>query len=146
MPTPLERALFEEEWSAVRQLPEAERWELERDSTVALGLFVIMHPKKAPAERFKARLRWTTDYFGPFSLKFVNLLTGADCDHKAWPQCFGFRPGSLDACLPWTSEGHALHPEWKTSGRQAFPVVQAPMQHALLRVQHALDSSYAGRG
>lgn len=145
MATQLERALFEEEFVAVQQLPEAGRWELQRDPEVALGLFAIMHPKKQPAERFKARVRWT-DYFGPFSLKFVHLKTGAASDRTAWPQCLGFRPGSQDACLPWTVEGHALHPEWRNSARQSFPVVQAPMQHALLRIQHALDSSYAGRG
>jgi hypothetical protein len=90
-------------------------------------------------------LRWT-NYFGPFSLKFVNITTGADTDPQAWPRCFGFRPGSLDACLPWTAEGHSLHPEWKNSSTQCFPTVDAPMQHALLRVQTSLDTSFQGRG
>lgn len=145
MATELELALFAQELQEVPDLPEAHRWILERDGDVPLGLFATMHPISKPAELFKARVRWT-DYFGPFSLKFINLATGADNDPRAWPRCFGFRPGSLDACLPWTTEGQALHPEWRTSAAQSFPKVQAPMQHALLRLQSSLDNSYEGRG
>lgn len=145
MATELELALFAEELLEVRQLPEANRWELERDHQVPLGLFADMHPASKPADTYRARLRWT-DYFGPFSLKFINIQTGADNDPQAWPRCFGFRPGSLDACLPWTAEGQALHPEWKTSTTQSFPSVDAPMQHALLRVQRSLDMTFQGRG
>lgn len=145
MATDLELALFAEELIEVRRLPEAHRWQLERDGDVPLGLFAVMHPSSHPTELYRARLRWL-DYFGPFSLKFINMKTGADNDPKAWPRCFGFRPGSLDACLPWTAEGHGLHPEWKNSPAQCFPMIEAPMQHALLRVQSSLDTTYQGRG
>jgi hypothetical protein len=145
MATELELKLFADELEDVRELPEARRWELAQDPEVPLGVFAVMHPRSKPAERFKARIRWS-DYFGPFSLKFVNLTTGADTDRAAWPQCFGFRPASLDACLPWTEEGHRLHPEWKNSSRQSFPSVEAPLQHALLRLQSSLDNTYQGRG
>jgi hypothetical protein len=145
MATELERALFEDELQMVRCLPEAARWQIERDAAVALGLFVVMHPIIKPTELYKARIRWT-DYFGAFSLKFIKLDTEADNDPSAWPRCFGFRPGSLDACLPWTAEGHALHPEWRNSTSQAFPRVEAPMQYALLTLQSAMDNSYQGRG
>lgn len=145
MATELELALFEEELVVVRGLPEASRWQLERDTTIPLGLYAVMHPIGKPSELFKARFRWS-DYFGPFSLKFVNMETGLENDPQAWPRCFGFRPGSLDACVPWTAEGHTLHPEWNNSATKAFPQVEVPMQHALLRVQFVLDSSYEGRG
>lgn len=145
MATDLELALFAEELNEVRKLPEAGRWQIERDDGVPLGLFSVMHPISNPAELYKARFRWL-DYFGPFSLKFINIVTGADNDPTAWPRCAGFRPLSLDACLPWTVEGHALHPEWKNSLKSAFPKVDAPMQHALLLVQLSLDSTYQGRG
>src|SRR5438270_314991 len=112
MATELELALFAEELYDVRRLPEASRWQLERDDTVPLGLLAVMHPITQPTELYKARLRWS-DYFGPVSLKFVNMGTGADSDPTAWPRCFGFRPTALDSCLPWTAEGHTLHPEWK---------------------------------
>lgn len=145
MATELEQNLFEEELRTVQGLPEAGRWQLERDSSVPLGLFAVMHPISKPNELYKARIRWT-DYFGPFSLKFINMQSGVDNDPTAWPRCFGFRPGSLDACLPWTAEGHGLHPDWKHSVTNAFPKVEVPLQHALLRLQLSLDGSYDGRG
>jgi hypothetical protein len=126
-------------------LPEAPRWKLERDGSVPLGIFAIMHSIRKPGDLYKARIRWT-DYFAAFSLKFINMHTGADNDPTAWPKCFGFRAASLDACLPWTEEGQRLHPEWATSATQRFPRVEVPMQHALLRLQHSLDATYEGRG
>jgi hypothetical protein len=145
MATQLELALFAKEFIEVKTLPEAERWELERDKEVPLGLFVTLYPISQPDDRYRARIRWN-DYFGAFSLKFVNLKTGSVTDPTAWPQCFGFRPTSFDACLPWTAEGQALHPEWRTSGNQSFPTVEVPVQYALLRLQLSLDSTYQGRG
>jgi hypothetical protein len=145
MATELEQALFDEELEAVRNLPEFCRWQLERDPTVPLGLYVVMHPVREPTELYKARIRWT-DYFGPFSLKFVDLATNADTAQSAWPKCFGFRPGALDACLPWTAEGHGHHPDWKNSAANSFPKVELPLQYALLQVQSSLDNSYEGRG
>lgn len=145
MATDHELDLFQEELRDVRKLPEAKRWQLERDKSVPLGLFAVMHPAKKAADLFKARIRWT-DYFGPFSLKFVSMTTGADNDPMAWPRCYGFRPSACDTCLPWTAEGHRLHPEWKSSPLYSFPVVERPLQHALLRIQLSLDGSYEGRG
>lgn len=145
MATDLELALFAEELLEVGRLPEVSRWQLERDDDVPLGLFAVMHPISTPTDLYRARLRWT-NYFGPFSLKFINMTTGADNDPQAWPRCVGFRPSSLDACLPWTAEGHGLHPEWKNSPTQCFPAVDAPMQHALLRLQSSLDNTFQGRG
>lgn len=145
MATELELALFEEELEAVRGLPEANRWQLERDNSVPLGLYAVMHPKSKPDELYRARIRWA-DYFAPFSLKFINLETGLDNDPMAWPRCHGFRPKSLDSCIPMTAEGHKLHREWRNSATQSFPKVALPMQFALLWLQFTLDSSYQGRG
>lgn len=145
MATDFELALFEEELREVRCLPEASRWELERDESVPLGLFTVMHPKSKPAELYRARLRWKT-LFGAFSLKYVHFQTSADNDPTAWPKCFGFRPGSLDACLPWTAEGHGLHPEWEGTVTGSFPKVERPIHFAVLQLQLSLDNSYEGRG
>lgn len=145
MATELEQSLFEEELQTVRELPDAKRWQLERDMTVPLGLFAIMHPISNPKELYKTRIRWT-DYFRPFSVKFINMMNGTDNDPSAWPRCSGFRPSSLDICLPWTAEGHALHPEWKNSVKHQYPKVDAPMQFALLQIQYSLDTCYEGRG
>ncbi|HWT19227.1 MAG TPA: hypothetical protein VN280_09955 [Variovorax sp.] len=145
MATDFELALFEQQLEEVLELPEACRWDLGRDITVPLGVFAVMHPLSKPEELFKARLRWNDLMKAP-SLKFIDMTTGADNNPAAWPRCFGFRPGSLDACLPWTAEGHALHGEWAHSAANAFPKVEAPLQYALLHVQSSLDNSFQGRG
>ena len=145
MATELELALFDEELVTVRCLAEASRWKLERDAACPLGLFAEMYPRSKPTELYKAHIRWT-DYFGPPSLKFASFATGSETDPTAWPRCFGFRPASFDACLPWTAEGHGLHPDWKNSSKNGFPKVDAPMQFALLQIQHSLDTTYEGRG
>lgn len=145
MATDFELALFEQQLFEVLELPAAHRWTLERDTSVPLGVFVVMHPRSHPEELFKARLRWT-DLLKPPSLKFIDMAMGVETSSAAWPRCFGFRPSSLDACLPWTAEGHALHPEWAGSAANAYPRVGAPVQFALLNVQASLDNTYAGRG
>lgn len=145
MATELELALFEEEQQKVRSLEEAVRWQLERDDSVPLGLFASMHPFSDPKQIYKARLRWR-NYFGPFSLKFINLNSGVDTDPMAWPRCAGFRPGSYDACISLTEEGHGLHPEWSGSEATRFPNVELPLQFALLQLQAIIDNSYSGRG
>ena len=141
----LDLALFEEELDAVRSLEVAARWQLERDHSAPLGLFVVMHSANDPGQLYKARLRWE-DYFAPPSLKYINMLNGSDSDPTAWPRCAGFRPGSLDSCIPLTAEGHKTHPEWCRSAVTRYPVVEVPMQYALMQLQIILDNSYNGRG
>jgi hypothetical protein len=145
MASDFERNLFEQELAKVRGLPEAQRWKLERDNTVALGVTVELWPAGAPDDKYLARLVWA-DYFGPPSLKFLNLVSRAENDPTAWPMCRGFRPGSLDACVNWTAEGHRLHPDWQANERTAFKQREAPVQFALLTLQHEMDSGYTGRG
>lgn len=145
MATDFELAVFERQLQEALELPEAKRWKLERDDSVPLGLFVTMYPRSNPDEFFKARLRWS-DLYGPPSLKFIDISTGGDANPKAWPKCYGFRPDSLDACVPWTEEGHKLHPEWQRSSANAFPKTDAPIQFALLNLQSSLDQTYQGRG
>ena len=145
MATDFEQAVFEQQLQDVLRLPEARRWCIERDDSVPLGVFATMHSLRQPQELFKARLRWS-DLFAAASLRFIDMTTGADNNPTAWPRCFGFRPGSLDACLPWTHEGQRLHPEWQRSAATAFPKTDVPVQFALLNIQSALDNSYEGRG
>lgn len=145
MATEIELALFEQELLDVGSLEEASRWQLERDNSVPLGLLAVMHPFSHPDHLYKARLRWQ-DFFGPFSLKFIDMETNTETNPKAWPRCSGFRPGSLDACIPITSEGQALHPEWARSSATRFPNVEVPIQFALRQLQAILDNSYEGRG
>jgi hypothetical protein len=144
MASDFELAIFERQMQEVLSLPEAKRWILERDLTVPLGIFATMHPRTHPEEIYKARLHWA-DLFKPPSLKFIDPISGAE-GVKAWPCCSGFRPSSLGACLPWTEEGHRLHPEWRSCKATAFPSMDAPLQYALLNLQTSLDHSYQGRG
>jgi len=145
MATDFELVLFEQQLKEALALPGACRWSLERDTSVPLGVFAVMHPRSKTEELFKVRLRWSDLLKAP-SMKFIDMTTGSDSNPSAWPRCFGFRPGSFDACLPWTDEGQRLHPEWAQSAANAFPKVDAPVQFALLNVQSALDNSYQGRG
>lgn len=145
MASDFEIDLFMQELANVRGLPEAERWKIEQDLTVSLGVTIELSPAASPNDRYLARLRWT-DYFGPPSLKFLNLSTGAENDPAAWPQCRSFRPSSLDACVSWTAEGHRLHPDWQSQGHTAYTAKEAPMQFVLLTLQHELDTTYTGRG
>jgi hypothetical protein len=145
MATDFELAVFERQMREVLELPEAARWILERDDAVPLGIFATMHPRSNPEELFKARLRWDHLFKAP-SLSFIDPTSGSDRIKGAWPTCFGFRPDSLDTCLPWTAEGHRHHPEWQHSATTRFPNVDAPLQFALLNIQSSLDNSYAGRG
>jgi hypothetical protein len=144
MATAFDDALFEDDWESVRRLPEADRWILERDGSVPLGIFATLSPRVAPQESFTARLRWT-EMGRPPSLKFVDPSTRSDTLPRAWPRFFGARPSNLDACLPWTQEGQTLHPEWERSASTRYPAVDVPIQFALLHLQTALDNTYAGR-
>jgi len=145
MATDFELAVFERQLQEALELPEAQRWTLERDESVPLGLFATMCPRRNPNERYRARLRWT-DLYRPPSLKFIDPTTNSETCPNAWPKCHGFRPSSLDACLPWTEEGHKLHPEWQNSSINSFPKTDAPVQFALLNTQSSLDQTYEGRG
>ena len=136
--------LFEQQLVEVRQLEDASRWQLERETEFPLGLLAVMYSAKDPSQLYKARFRWT-DLFGPFSLKFIDIETGGDTNPRAWPRCTGFAPQSLFACIPLTVEGHFHHPEWVRSAATRFPATNVPLQFALLSVQHILDSSYEGR-
>lgn len=142
MATALELALFAQQLEEVRALPQASRWQLERDDAVPLGIVVTVAPLAHDEELFNARFRWS-NYFEPPSLKFLDVKTGHEMP-SAWPKCPGFRAASLDACLPWTAEGQALHPEWARS--HAYPKCDAPLQFALLTLQATLDNDYQGRG
>jgi hypothetical protein len=144
MATEFESMLFEEELASLDELPEARRWTVERDKEVPLGITTLIHSIKDPTELYLARLRWP-DYFKPVSLKFLSRMTGSDTDATAWPIVRGFRPTSLDTCVSYTLEGHALHPEWANSPSAAFPKIDRPMRYALLRLQSEMDMYYERR-
>ncbi|WP_207000030.1 hypothetical protein [Trinickia mobilis] len=145
MATEFDLMLFEQHFWAALALPVAKRWNLERDDSSPLEVFCTMHPRTAPSELYKVRLRWT-DYSMPFSLKFINVVSGAENDQHAWPNIEGSRPSSLFLCAPFTTEGNSYHPEWARSAATRYKTPDEPLVFALLQIQHLLDNTYLGRG
>jgi len=132
-----------DDFEEAKTTQEASRWEIER--LTALEVRVTLSPASAPDESFLARLLWSEYPEEAPSLKFVDLASGRLDVPKAWPKANGFRPTSLDACVNWTKEGFALHPEWRTDPRYRWD----PRGNVLLKVlrylQSTLDQSFSGR-
>lgn len=145
MATEFDLMLFEQHLAEALELPVAARWSLELDTSVPLGLFATLHPRTAPQEFYKARIRWK-DYSTPFSLKFINMEIGSDTDARAWPNFEGSRPQAFLACTTFTEEGQGLHPEWEQSAFNRYHPPEQPLIFALLTLQHLLDNTYQGRG
>lgn len=133
-----------EDYERVSALTEAKRWILE--TPAPLEVLVIMSPASAPAEQFQARLVWRV-YPGesPPSLKFCDPETGRIDLTRAWPVIPGFRPTSFDACVNYSAEGFALHPEWKTDPRYRWNAVGNVLLKMLRILQDELDNRYQGR-
>lgn len=118
------------------------RWEIK--VTGPLETQVGMVSVKEPAERYVARFRWDRYPANPPSLKFLDL-NGSDSNAIAWPQCLGFRPSALDACVNWTREGMALHPEWRGAPATRWDPSGNALLRALNLLQDTLDYQYGGR-
>lgn len=123
--------------------PDASRWQLEmpaQDEVLA-----VMSPAGAPAEKFQARLLWSKYPDKRPSLKFRDPATGRLDLPQAWPVVRGFRPTSLDACVTWSAEGVALHPEWETDPVYRWNPNGNRLLWVLRRLQEELDDYYQGR-
>ncbi|HYW55764.1 MAG TPA: hypothetical protein VE934_02295 [Polaromonas sp.] len=138
-------ATFERDFAEALELPAASRWSLERDVDVPLQAICTMHPRSAPHEFYRVRLRWT-DYTAPFSIKFLSLETGADSDQHAWPNMDGANPGGFFLCAPFSKEGNDHHKEWESSPSIRYRTPEQPLVFALLQLQFLLDNKYRGRG
>lgn len=145
MASELDLMLFEQHLDELRALPQADRWTIKCGDDTALEVYVDLHPRTAPQEHYRARLRWR-DYARPFSLKFIDMETGGDTNPRSWPNFEGSRPGSFFVCLPFTEEGNGYHPDWAGSKATAYITPENPLQYAVLTLQHLLDNTYAGRG
>ena len=134
---------LDEDLKEVCALPEASRWTIERPAS--LEVLVSMSPATAPDECFQARLAWDVYPDQPPSLKFRDLHTGRLDLPRAWPQTPGFRPGNLDACVPWTAEGMVTHPEWRNDPRFRWDARGNVLLKVLRSIQELLDDDYQGR-
>jgi len=127
----------------VRTTEDAARWEITLPNP--LEVLVALSPASAPSERFQARLLWSTYPAEPPSLKFRDPATGGLDRPEAWPKVRGFRPGSLDACVNYTAEGFALHPEWRTDPRYRWETRGNVLLMVLRTLQDELDHHFTGR-
>lgn len=132
-----------EDLNEVLKLPEASRWTIERPGD--LELWVGISPATARTECFQARLLWSTYPDQPPSLKFRDPDSGRLDLPRAWPQAPGLRPGNLDACVPWTTEGMATHPEWRNDPRFRWDPRGNVLLKVLRSIQELLDDEYQGR-
>ena len=123
-------------------MPDASRWKLEVPSD--MEVLVTLKPA-AHNDIYQARLLWSRYPDAPPSLKFRDPVTGRLDLPQAWPQCRGFRPGSLDACVNWCSEGFTIHPEWVNDQRYCWNPAGNPLLRVLRQLQEELDEHYQGR-
>lgn len=134
---------FEADCAEIVASPESARWVLEKAEP--LGILTTISPQTSPDEKFQAHLVWSDYPANPPSLRFRNPATGSLTDPHAWPQCPGFRPTSFDACVNWTAEGHALHPEWRLSAATRWDPTGNALFRVLCILQDTLDFSFSGR-
>lgn len=118
---------------------------LQRPEDVNEGVYwLTVRPRSAPAEIYIARIAWTRYPGAAPSVKFADGVGGSLSILKAWPQCKGYRPGNFDICKPFTAEGFAVHPEWRT-GAHAWPTTGNPFLFVVSQIQDDLNDSYQGR-
>lgn len=134
---------LQDDFEEVLGTDDASRWELAKPEP--LDVRATMSPQAAPDESFQVRLVWVRYPEDPPSLKFRDPATGRlDLPH-AWPQAPGLRPSSLDACVNWTAEGMALHPEWRTDPRFRWDPRGNVLLKVLRTLQELLDEHFGGR-
>lgn len=132
-----------DDYAKVLTLPEAKKWALKRPEP--LEVWAIMSPASTEAEEFQARLVWREYPDEPPSLKFRDPATGRLDLPSAWPKVRGFRPTSLDACVNYSSEGFALHPEWKMDPWFRWASTGNIVLKLLRVLQDEIDNHYQGR-
>lgn len=103
-----------------------------------------LKPRSAPVEEYIARIVWRRYPQEAPSVQFAESVGGNLRLTRAWPIIAGYRAGSFDICKPFTSEGFALHAEWRT-GTFAWPETGNPFLFVATQLQDDLDRHYQGR-
>lgn len=104
-----------------------------------------LRPLSDAEQTYFVRVLWERYPHRPPSVKFADRVGGSLTISRAWPIIPGYRPGSFDICMPFTSEGFALHGEWNT-GPHAWRHTGNPFLWVATRIQDDLNSdSYGGR-
>ena len=134
---------FEQDLREILAVQDPHRWKIQ--NLGGLQVLVTTSSEKAPGEVFIARLSWERYPDEPPSLKFQDAVTGSLKTPTAWPELRGFRPGSLDACVNWTKEGFALHPEWRNDPDKKWNPVGNPLLRVIKTLQNELDVYFLRR-
>ena|SRR5438105_4892383 len=134
---------FDQDLEEVLALPEAGRWEIERIAD--LEIYVTVSPEKAPQESFQARFYWSCYPTDPPSFKFRDPTTGRLDLITAWPEIHGYRPNVFDACVNWSIEGFAAHPEWKNDPNIRWTPTGNVLLKVLRLLQRDLDEKFVKR-
>lgn len=125
---------FDQDLQEASTAEDAQRWKIEK--IAPLCALVTISSQKAPEDFYYARLLWCKYPDEAPSLKFQDKTTGRYDVPQAWPEMRGFRPTSVDACVNWTKEGFALHPEWNGDPNKKW----IPKGNMLLKVIRILQS------
>ncbi|MBV8861857.1 MAG: hypothetical protein JO082_14360 [Mycobacterium sp.] len=105
---------LDEDHSAVKLLLAHEGGRLVKRGTDPTGLYwALLQPSTPASAPFIARINWTVYPDRPPSILFADQIGGQTGVVSAWPAAAGYRAPN-DICKPFTAEGHAVHPEWKT--------------------------------
>jgi hypothetical protein len=136
--------LVAEDAAAVEEFLAEHGGSLEPDPTGAAGTYwVSLHPRSAPGETYFVRVAWSRYPDEPPSVKFAEGVAGSLTVVGAWPVVPGYRPGNFDICAPFTEEGYATHPEWRTQA--PWPTTGNPFLWVVDTLQGDLDRNYGGR-
>jgi hypothetical protein len=128
---------------AVAEFLSANGGRLVRDEADASIYWLNMRPRSEPAERYVARVAWRVYPQAAPSVLFVDEIGGRLGVMRAWPKINGYRAPN-DICKPFTTEGYALHSEWR-NGPDAWPTDGNPFLWVVETLQYDFDNGYSGR-
>jgi hypothetical protein len=134
---------LQEDFEELAGVDDVSRWNVE--ALADLEVVVTLSPVTDPNEKYQARLLWSKYPDEAPSLKFRDPATGRLDLPQAWPVVTGFRPTSLDACVNYSQEGFALHPEWRKDPNFAWNSTGNRVLWILRTLQDELDNHYQGR-
>jgi hypothetical protein len=138
------RLNLEADEPAVKEFLASFGGELHSDMSTGGVYWVRLRPVARPEDVYVARVAWTRYPQAPPSVKFADGVESALNVTRAWPVIPGYRPSSFDICKPFTSEGFALHAEWRT-GPQAWPTTGNPFLWVISQLQDDMNHRYQGR-
>jgi hypothetical protein len=136
--------VLERDEPAVREFVTENGGTLKADAGELGVYWLTLRPRQHPDERYYVRVAWSVYPGAPPSVKFATGVGGALNVTASWPNVPGYRPGNLDICAPFTAEGFATHPEWRTNSER-WPTNGNPFLWVAQTLQNDLDNRYGGR-